>query len=432
MTGKHVRVYRVALFISIVAVFVSLGGVCPAYGYVTNEARLTMRCGNHAVEVSNVTFTYNDIPVTDPAPGISCGPGDGATKMYEFDAPKDINGFKCDYVCDGGEVTSIVIPSSRFYFHYPIVFICPSPGGTIEPSPGIPSSEEDAVMAVTHTVLTWPGSECFEFRGPYDYVCVLWRCGGTYEPIFHIYPGCASPCGNPNCTPAQFDSVGYAAPCNPVDDIWCRIFWPVNLTQAGCWCYFFEYQLPVELKSFDAEPLVGAIRLFWTTGSEEDNDYFDLERSTAGGAWAPITRINGQGNSPITTNYSYLDAGLRGGTEYRYRLKAIDFFGNIEELSQVSATPLSTAAPSGYYLSQNYPNPFNATTELVYRLAESGYVRLAVYNLTGRLITTLVNAEQGAGEYQVTFDGGNLASGIYLCRLEAGNFVSQRKMVLLK
>ncbi|MBU1937424.1 T9SS type A sorting domain-containing protein, partial [bacterium] len=96
------------------------------------------------------------------------------------------------------------------------------------------------------------------------------------------------------------------------------------------------------------------------------------------------------------------------------------------------AVPLSDVVPEGYSLAQNYPNPFNAVTELSYAIANAGHVRLAIYNVTGRLVATLVNEEQGAGEYQVTFDAGDLPSGVYIYRLEAGTFVSQHKMVLLK
>ena len=179
-------------------------------------------------------------------------------------------------------------------------------------------------------------------------------------------------------------------------------------------------------------PLAGAVRLNWTTGSEKDNDYFIIERSSQGGSWTEISREDGQGNSATATNYTYLDEGLRGGTEYTYRLKSVDLAGVVEELDEVMAVPLSDVVPEGYSLAQNYPNPFNAVTELSYAIANAEHVRLAIYNVTGRLVATLVNEEQGAGEYQITFDAGDLPSGVYIYRLEAGTFVSQQKMVLLK
>jgi len=85
-----------------------------------------------------------------------------------------------------------------------------------------------------------------------------------------------------------------------------------------------------------------------------------------------------------------------------------------------------------FNLSQNYPNPFNPATLISYQLPASGFVTLKVYDVLGNEVSNLVNAQQEAGNYQVTFEGINLASGIYLCRLQAGEFVSMIKMNLLK
>ena len=89
--------------------------------------------------------------------------------------------------------------------------------------------------------------------------------------------------------------------------------------------------------------------------------------------------------------------------------------------------------PGGYELSGNYPNPFNPETTITYSLPEASEVKLEVFDLTGRSITTLVDgATQAAGEYSVNFDASNLPSGIYVYRLNAGGFQQTRKMTLLK
>ncbi|MBU1707262.1 T9SS type A sorting domain-containing protein, partial [bacterium] len=93
---------------------------------------------------------------------------------------------------------------------------------------------------------------------------------------------------------------------------------------------------------------------------------------------------------------------------------------------------LAEEAPEDYSLAQNYPNPFNAVTELSYTIADAGHVRLSVYDITGRLVATLVNKEKPTGEYRVTFDAGDLPSGVYIYSLKSGEFVAQQKMVLLK
>jgi len=88
--------------------------------------------------------------------------------------------------------------------------------------------------------------------------------------------------------------------------------------------------------------------------------------------------------------------------------------------------------PTEYSLSKAYPNPFNPTTTIEYTLSQSGEVSLIIYNLLGQEVTRLVDVNQKAGYYRVTWDASNMTSGVYLYRLQAGEFVQTRKMVLLK
>ena len=87
---------------------------------------------------------------------------------------------------------------------------------------------------------------------------------------------------------------------------------------------------------------------------------------------------------------------------------------------------------TGYSLSNNYPNPFNPSTVINYSLPAESHVSIKVYDITGKEISALVNEMQQAGEHSITFNGSNLASGIYLLRMSAGNFSSTIKMSLLK
>jgi mannose/cellobiose epimerase-like protein (N-acyl-D-glucosamine 2-epimerase family) len=88
--------------------------------------------------------------------------------------------------------------------------------------------------------------------------------------------------------------------------------------------------------------------------------------------------------------------------------------------------------PVQFKLNQNYPNPFNPTTTISYSIAKSGKVSLKVYDLLGREVTTLINEDQAAGDYRVTFNAGNLSSGVYFYTMQAGNFSESRKLILLK
>jgi hypothetical protein len=97
----------------------------------------------------------------------------------------------------------------------------------------------------------------------------------------------------------------------------------------------------------------------------------------------------------------------------------------------------TTETPADFKLSQNYPNPFNPSTTISYSLAKHGNVNLSIYNLLGEKIITLVDASQAAGSYQVQWNGLNeygnqVASGVYLYRLETGNSTSMKKMTLMK
>lgn len=85
-----------------------------------------------------------------------------------------------------------------------------------------------------------------------------------------------------------------------------------------------------------------------------------------------------------------------------------------------------------FLLSQNYPNPFNPTSKIKYQIAKLSKVELRVYDILGQEITTLVNKVQSPGNYEVTFNGSQLASGVYFYRLAAGDFVQTKKMLLIK
>jgi hypothetical protein len=88
--------------------------------------------------------------------------------------------------------------------------------------------------------------------------------------------------------------------------------------------------------------------------------------------------------------------------------------------------------PHTYTLSQNYPNPFNPSTSINFSLQKASNVTLSIYNVLGQKVATVVNKFMEAGSYNYQFDASKLASGVYLYRIEAGNFVSAKKMILMK
>ncbi|MFQ5570476.1 MAG: T9SS type A sorting domain-containing protein [Rhodothermales bacterium] len=102
-------------------------------------------------------------------------------------------------------------------------------------------------------------------------------------------------------------------------------------------------------------------------------------------------------------------------------------------------TPTPTAVedepadlPRRFRLEQNYPNPFNPSTRIRYELSQTGPVRLAVYDMLGRVVKILVDELQAAGRYEVTFEAGHLPTGAYLYRIETGSMTRTHVMMLIR
>ena len=99
---------------------------------------------------------------------------------------------------------------------------------------------------------------------------------------------------------------------------------------------------------------------------------------------------------------------------------------------QIEISNQEVLTQNGNYLFQNYPNPFNPTTTLRYTLPERMYVNIKVYNTIGKEVKEMVNGNQEKGYYEVSFDGRELPSGIYFCRMTTEKFTNVIKMLLIK
>jgi hypothetical protein len=209
--------------------------------------------------------------------------------------------------------------------------------------------------------------------------------------------------------------------------VWCYHFTAAPGTAPGCVCLNVDHILPVELTNFDAIGGDASVTLNWTTGSETNNDHFDIVRDGT-----TVGRVTAE-NSATGSHYSWTETNLTNGHVYSYTLISVDVSGISEELETASATPsMSAATITEYALLQNYPNPFNPETNITFDLLESGEVTLTVYNALGQTIATLVNGSLAAGRHTVNFDAANLPSGLYFYRMEAGEFSAIKKMVLMK
>jgi tetratricopeptide (TPR) repeat protein len=121
---------------------------------------------------------------------------------------------------------------------------------------------------------------------------------------------------------------------------------------------------------------------------------------------------------------------------YKYFLKdhnkEAEIEARIDKLNSVVSVEEPAEVPTEYSLSQNYPNPFNPTTTIQYSIPKDEYVKLAVYDVTGKVVKELVNGHKSAGRYNVEFNASGYASGIYYYRIEAGAYKNTQKMVLMK
>ncbi|MDP3682645.1 MAG: T9SS type A sorting domain-containing protein, partial [Ignavibacteria bacterium] len=216
--------------------------------------------------------------------------------------------------------------------------------------------------------------------------------------------------------------------------------------------------LPVELAAFTAAAQNENVVLNWQTATEVNNFGFEIERSPSQipsqrertfnslfggneGGFIKIGFVKGNGSTTNAKDYSLTDKP-KGGTEFQYRLKQIDFNGTFKYSNIVTAV---TQGVNQFVLDQNYPNPFNPSTKITYQIPISSFVTLKVYDVLGNEVAVLVNEWQEAGNYSTLFttssaysgkqlasgmsSKGGYASGVYFYTLSAGKFTDTKKFI---
>ncbi|MDR3625956.1 MAG: T9SS type A sorting domain-containing protein, partial [Ignavibacteriaceae bacterium] len=106
--------------------------------------------------------------------------------------------------------------------------------------------------------------------------------------------------------------------------------------------------------------------------------------------------------------------------------------GLYEHFENPSGTVSSNLKPALFKLEQNYPNPFNPVTVINYSIPKAGLVTIKVYDVLGREVKTLVNENKPAGNYNIEFNAGKFASGVYFYRMHSGNYLETKKFILMK
>ena len=185
---------------------------------------------------------------------------------------------------------------------------------------------------------------------------------------------------------------------------------------------------------------------------EMENDSLIIEvSSNTGVSYTTLARLVGgaSGNLvtapptmiffiPTSSQWGTKKYALPAGTDL-IRFKAVSAYGNnlyLDNICKVNGitgiSNLNLEMPDKYSLSQNYPNPFNPTTKINFSVPVNSLVKLKIYDVLGKEVMTLINEQKQAGNYAAEFNGANLSSGIYFFRMEAGEFVDVKRMVLVK
>jgi hypothetical protein len=188
--------------------------------------------------------------------------------------------------------------------------------------------------------------------------------------------------------------------------------------------------IPVEITSFSASVDQAAVILKWSTATEIQNRGWDIERRPASETkWKTVGFTEGKGTTSEPVNYIFRDDESLNG-KFQYRLKQLDYNGDFEYSGIVEVEVNNI--PQEFSLHQNYPNPFNPETSIKFDLPENSFVNLTVYNSIGEVIATLINQEMEKGRHVRSFNAASYPSGIYFYKIEAGNFTSIKKMILIK
>jgi len=229
-------------------------------------------------------------------------------------------------------------------------------------------------------------------------------------------------------------------------DAWLR-FRATLITLSGAYEVRGQHQADpdnptyVELASLKATGHDDFIEVAWATATEIDNAEFNIRRGLS--ADGDRVRINAEpiaarGDMLAGGTYTFRDYEVTEDVTYYYWLEDVDLHGNARQHGPVTARLRSRVSrPVKLFLAQNSPNPFSTATDIRFGLPTASAVRLAIYNLAGKEVRSLVNGREPAGYRTVHWDGLNdagedVAGGVYFCVLEAGNDMAMSKMVYMK
>jgi len=195
-----------------------------------------------------------------------------------------------------------------------------------------------------------------------------------------------------------------------------------------------DHIMPVELTSFSGYCENQGVYLSWSTSTELNNNGFEIQRCTDKNNWYTVGFVKGVGTTSEPQHYKFVnDVSHISSPNLYYRLKQMDFNGTFEYSNTLE---VEINVPIKFSLEQNYPNPFNPSTKISWQSPVGSWQTLKVYDILGNEVATLVNEYRNPGNYEVDFQSSvgsrRLANGVYFYRLQVGDFIETKKMILLK
>ncbi len=179
------------------------------------------------------------------------------------------------------------------------------------------------------------------------------------------------------------------------------------------------------------------IVLKYTIISGSPNDIVSLFINPAMTGTEPIANLTATATSASTENLDVGKVGIRQGSAGTPNasidgIRVSDNWGLAVTGTATGVEENNSVLPTKFELSQNYPNPFNPSTTIKYQVPQNSFVSVNVYDVLGNQVGTLVREEKAAGSYELRFDAGNMPSGVYFYKIQAGNFTQTKKMILMK
>lgn len=183
---------------------------------------------------------------------------------------------------------------------------------------------------------------------------------------------------------------------------------------------------PTDLTAVENTP--GSVELSWIVTSSNQTG-FKIDRWSASEGWVEIADLG-------ASEVNYTDNSVEENSDYKYRIAAYNTDTESEYSNETEITTVTGVEDEEilhtFALEQNYPNPFNPSTKIKFSVGNFSPVKVEVFHQTGELVYTLFNGYLNGGEYELNFNAQNLASGIYYYRMTSNNFVSTKKMILLR